>query len=68
MTQQQFNNNFDREFGWDDTIQKDSEFVFYQMVYTGSRLRVTIADVTRQTLKIPVSSQLVRKRQYTLLS
>lgn len=28
MTQQQFNNNFDREFGWDDTIQKDSEFVF----------------------------------------
>ena len=28
MTQQQYNNNFDREFGWDDTIQKDSEFVF----------------------------------------
>lgn len=28
MTQQQFNNNFEREFGWDDTIQKDSEFVF----------------------------------------
>lgn len=28
MTQQQFNNNFDREFDWDDTIQKDSEFVF----------------------------------------
>lgn len=27
MTQQQFNNNFEREFGWDDTIQKDSEFV-----------------------------------------
>lgn len=27
MTQQQYNNNFDREFGWDDTIQKDSEFV-----------------------------------------
>ena len=27
MTQQQFNNNFDREFGWEDTIQKDSEFV-----------------------------------------
>lgn len=26
MTQQQFN-NFEREFGWDDTIQKDSEFV-----------------------------------------
>ena len=24
---QQFNNNFEREFGWDDTIQKDSEFV-----------------------------------------
>ena len=28
MTQQQFNNNFDREIGWEDTIQKDSEFVF----------------------------------------
>lgn len=28
MTQQQFNNNFEREFSWDDTIQKDSEFVF----------------------------------------
>lgn len=28
MTQQQYNNNFDREFGWEDTIQKDSEFVF----------------------------------------
>lgn len=28
MTQQQFNNNFEREFGWDDTIQKDSEYVF----------------------------------------
>ena len=27
MTQQQYNNNFEREFGWDDTIQKDSEFV-----------------------------------------
>ena len=27
MTQQQFN-NYEREFGWDDTIQKDSEFVF----------------------------------------
>lgn len=27
MTQQQFNNNFEREFSWDDTIQKDSEFV-----------------------------------------
>lgn len=27
MTQQQFNNNFECEFGWDDTIQKDSEFV-----------------------------------------
>lgn len=27
MTQQQYNNNFDREFGWEDTIQKDSEFV-----------------------------------------
>ena len=27
MTQQQFNNNFEREFGWDDTIQADSEFV-----------------------------------------
>ena len=26
MTQQQFN-NYEREFGWDDTIQKDSEFV-----------------------------------------
>ena len=24
---QQFNNNFEREFGWDDTIQKDTEFV-----------------------------------------
>lgn len=27
MTQQQFNNNFDREIGWEDTIQKDSERV-----------------------------------------
>lgn len=27
MTQQQYNNNFEREFGWDDTIQADSEFV-----------------------------------------
>lgn len=29
MTQQQFNNanNFDREYDWNDTIQKDSEFV-----------------------------------------
>lgn len=27
MTQQQYNNNFEREFGWDDTIQKDPEFV-----------------------------------------
>lgn len=27
MTQQQYNNNFEREFGWDDTIQKDSEFI-----------------------------------------
>ena len=26
MTQQQFN-NYEREFSWDDTIQKDSEFV-----------------------------------------
>jgi len=27
MTQQQFNNNFDRELDWNDTLQKDSEFV-----------------------------------------
>ena len=27
MIQQQYNNNFEREFSWDDTIQKDSEFV-----------------------------------------
>ena len=27
MTQQQYN-NFEREIGWGDTIQKDSEFVF----------------------------------------
>ena len=26
MTQQQYN-NFDREFGWEDTIEKDSDFV-----------------------------------------
>ena len=26
MTQQQYN-NFDREFGWEDTIEKDSEYV-----------------------------------------
>ena len=26
MTQQQYN-NYEREFGWDDTIEKDSEFV-----------------------------------------
>ena len=27
MTQQQFNNNFERELDWNDTLQKDSEFV-----------------------------------------
>ena len=26
MTQQQYN-NFEREFGWEDTIEKDSEYV-----------------------------------------
>ena len=68
MTQQQYNNNFDREFGWDDTIQKDSDLSFYQTAYIGLPLKNTSVGVTRRTLKTPVSCQLVLKRQYTLLS
>ena len=33
MTQQQYN-NFEREFGWEDTIEKDSEYVLLPDGYT----------------------------------
>ena len=33
MTQQQYN-NFEREFGWEDTIKKIWNTSYYLMVYT----------------------------------
>lgn len=68
MTQQQFNNNFERELDWNDTLQKDSEFVllpdglYWFTVKEYERGRHTPNPQT------PASCQLVQKRQYTLPS
>lgn len=63
MTQQQYNNNFEREFGWDDTIQRIQNSSYCQKDCTISQSRTMIADVTRRTRRIPASCQLVQKQQ-----
>ena len=67
MTQQQYN-SFEREFGWEDTIEKDSEYVLlpdglYHFTVIGMN-----AHDTRRIHKIPENCQRVTRLSSALRS